>query len=47
MEQPELSVWKGMKLFAGKNASPNFREIVVTKKEYEEEGPRIAKKFYL
>ena len=42
---PVTSAWKGLKLFcSNKN---NFEEYVVTRKEYQEEGHRIIKKFYL
>ncbi|CDW72015.1 UNKNOWN [Stylonychia lemnae] len=45
LQNPITSAWKGLRQFCqNKN---NFEEYVVTRKEYQEEGFRVLKKFYL
>jgi len=41
---PELNTWHGLQMFAQKD---DFEEYVVEKKEYEEEGVRVFRKFNL
>ena len=44
-QNPLQAAWKGMKQFCSNKTG--FEEYVVTRKEYQEEGYRILKKFYL
>ena len=45
LQTPQHAAWKGLKTFCSNKT--NFEDFVVTKREYQEEGFRILKKFYL
>ncbi len=45
VSNPTQAAWKGLKQFCSKKHT--FDEYVVTKKEFQEEGYRVLKKFYL
>lgn len=44
-KEPQHAAWKGLRLFC--QNKQNFEEYVVTRREYNEEGFRVLKKFYL
>lgn len=41
---PEFNTWEGLRMFAKRD---DFEDYVVERKEYEEEGLRVFKKFNL
>mmetsp|Transcript_16767 Transcript_16767/g.14698 ORF Transcript_16767/g.14698 Transcript_16767/m.14698 type:complete len:235 (+) Transcript_16767:548-1252(+) len=41
---PEFNTWHGLKMFANRE---DFEDYVVTKQEYEDEGPRVFRRFNL
>jgi actin-related protein len=44
-DEKSTAAWKGLKIFA--TQTNLLKEYKVSKREYEENGPRILKKFYL